>query len=142
MKTILDKIIEITPAFDNRSTNTRKNSGIHGVDMRFLIKGNNKAVQFLLFTNWHLPHVQEELSGRGLSGPMPADLGYHSPVPIYDGQLIMQEHCCYTSGKCYYDGSSINAVRVFHRMLREGDIGLWNELEKYYYDIFPEEVKS
>lgn len=56
---------------------------------------------FVVFTNWHLPHVAQETEERAMLGkltdslmgclfdPLPADLGYHSRKPMYEGQLPM-----------------------------------------------------
>lgn len=39
-------------------------------------------------------------------------------------------------GKCYYDGSGLNADRVFEILRREGSDGVWRELEEYYTETF------
>jgi len=51
----LERIIQFTPAYDKRPK-----YGIHGVNLRFLLKGPKGAIQFLLFTNWMTPKVREE----------------------------------------------------------------------------------
>ncbi len=128
--------ISFEPAYDWRD----KNGGIHGVNLRFLLTGPEGAVQFVLYTNWQLPEVMKELEARpnhSLCHPMPADLGYHSPVPRYVGQEIMTIDCECLGGKpCYYDGSSFNARPVYERLLREGDAGVWAALEDYYKETF------
>lgn len=142
----MSRHIEFNPAWDKRRTN---HYGVHGVDLRFVLRGPKGAVQFCIFTNWHLPEVTEELKGRRydaiqgdyhwMERPMPSDLGYHSPVPLYDGQGIVTEECPYLDGKpCFYDGSGLNAEPVFERLLREGDAGVWDALEKYYERTFDE----
>jgi len=68
--------------------------------------------------------------------PMALDLGYHSKVPKYEGDVPMSEHCPVLKGKCYYDGSTLNAERVFERLVNEGDAGVWAELESYYATTF------
>lgn len=140
------RIVEFNPAFDRRDPDPSKNYGIHGVTIRFLLKGDNGVVQFVLHTNWHLPHVTKETLAKCkrdpslfdvLLMPMPSDLGYHSPVPMYDGQTMMIESCPVLDGKpCYYDGSSLNAEPIYEVLLREGHNGVWQELEKYYNRIF------
>lgn len=160
------------PAFDKRSPNPKKNYGIHGLELRYYVKGKKGAVQFILYTNWQLPHVDKETFGdwnspkydhhmRILCKPMPADLGYHSPVPMYEGHEPMQPTKIKTVAKtknnplgfkvekigkvpvcevigvpCYYDGSSMNAERIFDTFVTGGDIALWKELEDYYYATF------
>jgi hypothetical protein len=66
--------------------------------MRWVLKGEKGAVQFLVYMNWHLPHVIQEQIERAKHShdlatdlklfwqPMAADLGYHSKVPMYGGQ--------------------------------------------------------
>ena len=87
-----ERIVELTPAYDKRSNNPAENYGIHGVELRMVLKGAEGAVQFVLYTNWHLPHVARELKSRRLE-PLPADLGYHSPCPMYDSQQPSSEAC-------------------------------------------------
>lgn len=101
MSNEFQEITEFYPAYDKRDPDPKKNYGIHGVNLRMVLKGPLGAVQFLLFTNWQLPHITKEKHERVLSGkvdeswlrvlfePMPADLGYHSPKPLYEGQLPM-----------------------------------------------------
>lgn len=87
----LERIFVIRPAFDKRDKDPNKNYGVHGCEMLFVVKGEKGAVQFVLYTNWHLPHVTKEWEkkgqlSRGLWAPIPADVGYHSPVPMYEDQ--------------------------------------------------------
>jgi hypothetical protein len=83
----------IRPAFDKRHADPDKNYGIHGAEMLFVLKGELGAVQFVLYTNWMLPHIYEEWKKEYgdrwpcvFSKPIPADVGYHSPKPMYEGQ--------------------------------------------------------
>jgi hypothetical protein len=147
----MEKIVEFSPAFDKRDPKPSKNYGIHGVDLRMILKGEKGVVQFVVYTNWHLPHVQEELNRKAtlkqderyieaILNPMPADLGYHSPTPIYEGQSVCSDSCGYLDGKpCYYDGSGLNAERIYEVLLKEGSDGVWRELEEYYKDVFESE---
>lgn len=146
----MEKIVTFSPAFDKRDPNPSKNYGIHGVDLRMVLKGDKGAVQFVLYTNWHLPHVQEELNQKvigqdkiyisAILNPQPADLGYHSPAPRYEGQSICSQSCEYLDGKpCYYDGSGLNAEKIYEVLLKEGSDGVWKELENYYKELFESE---
>jgi len=140
----LKKIIEFSPAFDKRDPDPAKNYGVHGVDIKFVLKGEKGAVQFLLFTNWQLPHITAKYKNKFNSPqdielwftPMPADLGYHRKNPEYSGQNPTHNKCEYTGGICYYDGSTLNAKRIYDVLLHEGDEGVWRELELYYKKIF------
>lgn len=141
----MERRIEFRPAFDRRDSDPKKDYGVHGVDLAFYLVGDEGVVQFVLFTNWHLPHVQQERDEAAASDagflhlmchPMPADLGYHSRVPRYEGQTAMSGGCRLLNGPCYYDGSSLNAQRVYEILLEKGDAGVWAELEDYYREIF------
>lgn len=89
------RIIEWTKAFDKRDKDPKKNYGIHGMEIRFVLRGPLGAVQFLLFTNWMMPHIAKKYEHSKectkydfcTNRPMPADLGYHSLKPTYEGQL-------------------------------------------------------
>ena len=136
-----ERMILFTPAFDHRD----KNCGIHGMEMRFIVKGDVGAVQFLVFTNWQLPHVRKEFEGRVDAGEnlhpclfagSPADLGYHSPKPIYEGQSPLSDDCEILGGKCYYDGSGLNAEEPFNILVTDGLEALWKFLENYHTTLF------
>ena len=80
----MERIVEFYPAYDERN-NPKGNYGIHGVDLRRRLKGDKGAVQFVLYTKWHLPHVQDELIRKAvgkdelgigtIAKPLPVDLG-------------------------------------------------------------------
>ena len=140
----LERIIRFYPAYDKRHPAPSKNYGIHGVNLLFVLKGKEGAVQFLIFTNWHLSHVQKELDAKLDSQfphlschPLPADLGYHSPKPTYDGQTVCFDSCEWLDGQpCYYDGSGLAAEKIYNILVEKGDEAVWKELEKYYSKTF------
>jgi len=111
---------------------------VHGVDAKFFVKGADGAVQFVLFTGW-LPRAskQDEYGWESIGGALPADLGYHSKKPRYDGQTSIKEACEFCDGKpCYYDGSGLNAYGAMHALVNGGDAALWAFLEEYYAHVF------
>jgi len=149
----MERIIKFHPAYDKRDPDPSKNYGIHGVEIRFLLKGEHGAVQFLIYTDWQLPHIQRDKSAFpplekfGTLEPWGVDLGYHSDKPIRDYHKETRtsdddwntpsRECPYTtSGRCYYDGSGLNAERLVAVLLSEGDSGIWRELEEYYHRTF------
>lgn len=134
----LERIIKFYPAWDKRNSDPKKDYGVHGVEMKWLLKGKKGVIQFLVFTNWQLKHVQEEIDTRSdfhvpvLYKPIPADIGYHSPIPMDEDQEAMGS-CEFLNGKqCYYDGSTIGADRIFNILIEKGDEAVWEELEKEY----------
>lgn len=146
---MLTKEVTFYPAYDKRNPDPSKNYGIHGVSIYFILKGDKGAVQFAVYTDWYLPHVQDEMKGRdaiGISGlrPMGVDVGYHATVPQYEGQEPMcgpGECKCVPEGEsCYYDGSGLRAdqwVRDF--LLPKGSEGIWEALKEEYVRLFGEE---
>jgi hypothetical protein len=143
----MERITKFYPAFDKRNPEPHKNYGIHGVDLRMILKGELGVVQFVLYTNWQLPHVTEEFLNKPMDRlsikcfylPLPADIGYHSPSPMYDGQSICSDSCEYLDGRpCYYDGSGLRAEDVYTVLLESGSDGVWKYLEEDYIDRFGE----
>lgn len=129
-----------TPAFDKRSDNPATNYGIHGMNLRFVLRGDRGAVQFLIFTSWFTEAVEKEHEVSGYNPrPMAADLGYHSPAPRYEGQGTFS--CEYLpGGECYYDGSSLNAKPLYWKFVAEGEEAMWAALAGYYHGVFEMEV--
>lgn len=142
----LQRIVDLSPAWDRRHPDPNKNYGIHGVELRMVLTGPLGATQFVVYTNWHLPHVMAEQLARHSGSPrdvelffspMAADVGYHSPVPLYEGQQSMGS-CPYLDGQeCYYDGSGLRAKEWFREIfLPLGSDGIWEALEKEYRERF------
>lgn len=135
----LERIVKFYPAFDKRSPEPSKNYGVHCVDLLMLVRGPKGAVQFKLFTGWYLPNVVKEHENRAdhlFCHPTPADLGYHAHTPQYEDQEPISAECEWLGGPCYYDGSGLNAQRIYDVLLVEGDEGVWRELEEYYKELF------
>lgn len=57
----MERSLQINPAWDKRNPDPAKNYGIHGVDIRMVVKGKEGAVQFVIYTQRHLPKVIKEL---------------------------------------------------------------------------------
>jgi len=106
--------------------------GIGGLSLRFLVRGDKGAVQFLLFTHW-LPEPEQF---QQYNRPLPVDLGYHALSPQWDGQKSMGSCESLDGADCYYDGSALNAEEPFRILCNEGDESLWRFLEQYYRATF------
>lgn len=135
-----EKIVTMRGAFDKRDPNPGKNYGIHGMEIRFVLKGEKGATQFLVYTNMHLPHVSKELfeKQRGNPGekynrfdPMGADIGYHAIEPQYEGQES-RECDLLPNGRCYCNGSSLQADEFMPTFLAGGSDAVWEMLEQRY----------
>jgi hypothetical protein len=110
-----------------------------------VLKGEAGAVQFLVYTNWQLPHVVAEQARkesdadlyRLLWQPMGADVGYHSPTARYEGQDRAQESCPYLDGApCFYDGSGLAAETMLALLIAKGSDAVWEALQERYDQLF------
>ncbi len=136
------KIVEWQPAFDKRHDDPEKNYGIHGMELRFVLKGPEAATQFLIYTNWLMKHCQQEADRLHhdrfphlVCHPLPVDVGYHSLRRVEPNQEPHDE-CEYLDGRrCYYDGSSNLALDLYWRFVAGGDAVVWRELEERYWDV-------
>ena len=131
--------VGITPA-----TKTSRGE-IHGCNLQMYLKGPEAVLQFVIYTNWHLPYVQDQVDARSPSKmspymfhtPMPFDRGCHSINPQYDGHTPMDYKCHLLSTDCYYDGSSLNAIDLMNVLRCKGMNGVWEELEAEYEERWP-----
>ena len=85
----MEKLIFFEPGYDKRDPNPTKNYGIGGMKIRFVLKGDKGAVQFLIGTDWYPANTQREYLTRFPNKteiqPCGWDIGYHSLVPQYEG---------------------------------------------------------
>lgn len=138
------RVTEMSGAWDKRHKNPAKNYGIHGMELRFVLTGPAGAVQFVVYTQIHLDIVARELWAKRdqpyayeTSRPMGADIGYHSPVPMYEGQTVQQDSCEYLDGRpCYYDGSGLRADEFMPEFLAGGSNAVWAMLGREYAGRF------
>lgn len=133
-----EKKIELSPAWDKRDDDPKKNYGIHCVNLGFYLKGKKGVIQFILFTGWFLK--QNKNKNMNNLFPMPADLGYHSYVPIYEEQESTEKCERLEGKKCYYDGSGLMADKVFDILTEKRSDGVFEYLEEEYYSRFEEKV--
>ena len=135
----MERLVFFEPGFDRRSSDPKKNYGITGMKIRFVLRGEQGAVQFLVGTSWYPEHVQRERHGKVDRyfdvQPLAWDLGFHSIAPRGNGESSFDCDVLPT-GKCYYDGSTLNAEPIRDRFLVEGDDAVWEELEVYYQETF------
>lgn len=135
MSTTFQRIIQVTPAFDKRNDDPKKNYGIGAMTLRFLLVGDRGAVQFVFYTAQYTRPVADELWAKSHKyNPfhgMGVDIGYHSPVAQYEDQP--QRPCDVLSCKqCYYDGSSLRASEFADEFLEGGEAVVWPMLEREY----------
>lgn len=138
----LKREIKLLPAWDKRDPNPSKNYGIHSMNLVMYVIGGKGAIQFVVYTNCHLRHVEQEMitscDGRFCRlKPLPADIGYHAKIAQYDGQEPTQENCKLTNGVCYYDGSSLYAEELYYDIfVPKGSDAMFEKMEEIYYERF------
>jgi hypothetical protein len=125
--------VEFQKGFDSRGEDP--DYGIGALCVRLVLKKGKRAVHFYFSTGIYLPSVTEH------SGAMEFDLGYHSPEPIFKGQNPY-ENCPYIHQDCYHDGSSLRSDDFLAILVREGEKGIWDALEKYWHEVFEDATGS
>lgn len=125
--------LDIKPAYDFR--HLKGGYGIHGAELIFGIKRNGVAVTWVLMTPLYLPQTRTYLDnhhlGRQKCFDGLGDVGYHSPVQLYEHQWSTDD-CKWTGGKCFADGSSLESMKLFNKLVEDGDV--WSELESWLQD--------
>jgi hypothetical protein len=147
----IERITFFKPASDRRKLEPPYKDGPGGANLYMVVKGDHGAIEFEVFTKWHLPQVQKELVEmvegkitiskgdiRCYFLPAPADLCYHAKKPQKPGQQIFDTDCKYTGGDCYYDGSGLEAEELFEMLTSQGSDAVWEELESRYLKQFGE----
>lgn len=140
----MERIYNIRPAFDKRDPDPAKNCGIHGAELFMAVKGKHGAVQFIVHLNWHLPSVQVgkksfRYESRIKDSVLPADVGFHSKIPMYEGQEPTYGVCPFTDGEpCYYEGSGLHASKVFDMLVAKGSDEVFKYLGSLYKQQFGE----
>lgn len=137
---MFERIFQVRPAYDFRDADPSRNYGIHNAVMVFVVKKGHNAIQWVVSTGWYTKSAEahlrtfpkREYREQYDYRPWATDIGYHAILPQYDGQHKLHEHCEYTGGACYYDGSSLHAEDFVDGFLQGGTDWLWPILEQVY----------
>jgi hypothetical protein len=131
----MERAVVFEPGFNDRNGQY----GVHGMDIRWILRGAQVATQFLMFTSWVPGECGREFrwSNPEAAGmfPMGADVGYHSKVQIYGSQDPMDGECDILGGQCYYDGSGLRADELLQRFIFEGEPAVWRELQDFHDEL-------
>lgn len=144
----LEESVQFVPGY-NCSDKSMRGHGVHGMEVRWYLRGPKGGAQFVIYSGWIPGKLQP---GHGLSPagdyswecylhngelryPAGADVGYHAKFPQWEGQEPIQDDCAITGGPCYYDGSGLRAEKLARRFAHEGEQVIWDELEDVYGDI-------
>lgn len=120
---------------DKCAPNRGGSHGVHGLQIRFVVLRDDKAVHLVLFTDW-LPETDRDRFAPSRFAPIPAEIGYHSPVPLNDEQNkkdcdLLSCRFCY--GDSQYTGGPDSA---FLSLVNGGDKGVWDFLDQYWLYTF------
>ncbi len=139
--------VEFVAAFDK--TDETPSKGIHGVEMHANLIGPAGAINFVVYTNWHLPETQKRIDAKPpeprfpylFHKPQPATVAFHHPKPQWEGQ---DETACnlLPGGKCYGDITFTGAAKIFDALVEGGSAGMWAALEEWYVQEFEEETND
>lgn len=156
----MERKIFFFPAWDRTDPDPKKDYGVNDLELRFVVLGDGKAVEFQLHTGWYQPHImdrryQEIKQGiylgnkdylvRRYINPFPADVCCFSINDLgedstyFEGGLdYLFDHVpCYYSYK--YDEENSGMYSPDHALgllVEKGDETLWQYLENYYRECF------
>lgn len=71
------------------------------------------------------------------SEPMALDIGHHTTVALYPEQW-RSEDCDWLGGRCYYDGSGLQADRYLSILQGGGEASLWAALDARLHEVMDE----
>jgi hypothetical protein len=97
--------------------------GKHGMNISFIVKGDEGAIQFVIYTGWIPQHAKKSTIGT-------LNIRKWSEEPPFDSCDLCDDE------PCYYDGSSLNAELPMYVLVNGGDEALWKYLEDYYHATF------
>ena len=126
------QVIQLSGAYKCSKTGGSSH-GIGSMRMWFVLVGDKGAVQWMINTGWYTRSTQPLPTDE--PHPQAWDLGYHSRKPRYEEQTGV-DNCEFLDGAaCYYDGSSLNAIKFTPDFITHpGEV--WAMLRKYYDSTF------
>ena len=143
----LKKEIIFKSAWDKRHPEPDKNYGIHGVEIVWTLKGEKGGVSWAIYTNWLLDSTMKDKTwagfkycnfhedGKPMTHSMGTEIAYHAKKPQYDGQTNSEGCILVKGGKCYIDCGFMAGDELFTTLKEKGGNAVWQELEKWYYNI-------
>jgi hypothetical protein len=128
--------LDMTPAFDKRDPDPKKNYGIHGAELHFGVSRGEVTVVLRWMTPFHLPEVRAYLNNHYLGRDRLFDglggIDYHASVPLYEG-AYKQQNCMYTGGDCYGDRTATGAGELFDKAVADPE-EIWKTLDSWLVD--------
>lgn len=131
--------IRFFPAFHRVNDDPKKNYGVHGVEIHFILSGDQGAVIFRIYTRWMLPQTytywREELRIKPRyedSECSDAGVLFHSAKPSYESHAPSEDACPYLGAPCYQDIGFTMGREPRDLLVAEGDEAVWKWLETTY----------
>ncbi len=140
----MKKEIKFQPAWDKRSSDLRKDYGIHGSVLHVTISDEKGAVNLVVHLNWFLPQNRNtkycELKVYPFEywqKPSISEIIHHSPTPTYHEQDVSSESCYFLGNKpCYISSSFTFGNKLFELLISEGEEKLFDALIEHHNSFF------
>lgn len=119
-----------------------KNYGVHGVEIHFILSGEQGAMIFRIYTSWMLPQTYEYWEALGIPPRIKdrecndAGVLFHSPKPMYEGHECSRDNCTYLGKPCYQDIGYLMSREPRDLLIAEGDEAMWAWMERTYRERF------
>lgn len=130
--------VRFFPAYHKIHDDPNQNYGVHGVELHFILSGDQGAVIFRIFTRWMLPQTYEYWDQLGI-GPRQKDsecsdagVLFHSVKPSYEGHEPSEDCCPYLGKPCYQDIGYLMSREPRDLLVSKGDEAVWEWMERTY----------
>jgi hypothetical protein len=109
----------------------RDKGGVVAAMVVFAAKRDGRVVSLEVSTGWFL-HSTNPNDGKGYRTGQGAGfyIWYHSPNQPDEYWTRSKDDCPHLGTPCYMYVDALDAMDVFEVLVREGDEGVWRELEK------------
>lgn len=134
------RTVRFKPAFHRCHTNPSKDYGISGVTMLWVLRVDDWAITWDVFTDWGLPDEAfkaacpdcthpSHRNGYPLGGASGGTVEWHAPVPLYEDHDPRSDRCpLIDRDRCYGDVGYTLGSEVFDVLRTEGDEATWRKL--------------
>lgn len=142
----IERVMEIRPPYRLISKDPKKNYGIGGVRLVFILKGRHGAVTFQMLTQLYCfddkegwKYAKERIGEATFEPYLPVGIDVHSMKQHHEDQISCE--CDWVPGGVCYVGGSGMAGRPLLERWAKSDIQtsndvVWEELERWYRAYF------
>lgn len=142
----LEESVQFRPGYNCRRMDMQGH-GVHGMEIAWLLKGPEIAVQLIFGTDWTPGELWpghgispdgtrgwQMSSGRWSSDPRGCGIGAHTARPQYDGHEL-EGACGLLGGECYYNEALSAADLIVPGFMADGEQAVWEALESRYKEL-------